>query len=257
MIQSVVFDMGGVIFTATPDSEKQLAFAAETIALVAAHGISIPDSPEVFAHKLLIADKIRKTACEKALREFSPATIWADYFLKEYGATHEQVAPIAEELCYRWNRDRNIEALRKGVNDCIESLYNMGLRLAIISNTISRTYVPHLLSESGLSRYFELVLLSSVTGLRKPNPEIFELCRQAMGYPGKSTLCYVGDTISRDVIGTRNAGWGTMIRIHNRIAKQSEKVREEALKDCPVKPDYEIEEMNELPELIRSINAIR
>lgn len=255
MIETVVFDMGGVIFTATPDPDMRLAFAAETIKLVSAHGVHIPDSPEVFAEKLEIADKIRKHDNEKALIEFPPLECWADYYLKEYGATREQLFPIAEELCFRWNSERNVAALRRDANVCMQALYDMGLRLAIISNTISRTYVPTLLAEYGLSRYFELVILSSVTGLRKPDAAIFELCRTALGSPDKDTLCYVGDTISRDVIGTRNAKWGTMVRIHNRIAKRSEKVREDALEESSYKPDYEIEELTELPALIRSLNA--
>lgn len=64
----------------------------------------------------------------------------------------------------------------------------------------------------------------------------------------KSEACYVGDTISRDVRGVRNAGWPMMIQIENpRIYYKDEKYR-----GMGYKPDVLI---HELPELTAVLDA--
>ena len=92
--------------------------------------------------------------------------------------------------------------------------------------------------------------MSSDVGIRKPDPRIFEVALKKMGVSAKETG-YVGDTISRDVIGAHNAGLGLNIRINNpRIAHRDVKYQGA---DIP-KPDYVIEQLYELPEIIRKVN---
>lgn len=254
MLKAVAFDMGGVIYTAVPDENKRIAFAADAIALLADRGVFVSDAPEVFAKKLSRSDRQRRSDNESSLREADPVSVWVDYHLVEYGATRAQLFPIAEELCFRWNRDRNDAAPRKGLADCVMGLYEQGMRLAIVSNTQSRTYVPYLLEQFGVSRYFELTLLSSVTGLRKPGAAAFRLCQDCMGLTA-GEMAYVGDTISRDVIGVKNAGWAYMIRLDNPLAKESERVREAALEKSGFAPDATAAELAEIPGLIAAYNS--
>ena len=56
--------------------------------------------------------------------------------------------------------------------------------------------------------------MSSSTGIRKPDPRIFEIALKEMGVSAAETG-YVGDTISRDVLGARNAHLGLAVRINN------------------------------------------
>ena len=79
---------------------------------------------------------------------------------------------------------------------------------------MSTTFVPRILEEHGIAQYFETITMSSVCGIRKPRPEIFEIALNEMRI-GKEQAAYVGDTISRDVRGVRNAGWPLMIQIDN------------------------------------------
>ncbi len=253
MIKAVVFDMGGVIHTVKPSRQKQLAFAKNTIQLLEENGIHIPDSPEEFDQKLMKADAVRKVDNEKYIRETPALESWTEYYLKEYGATREQVFPIAEELCLRWCRDRVEDLPREGLLDCAQGLYQAGMRLGIISNTLSRTNAPSLLCRYGVSGYFEYVLLSSVCGLHKPDPRIFELCRTTMGLE-KDEMAYVGDTISRDLIGVRNAGWHLMIRILHPEAKPDVLERENRLENCGHTPDYVVHSLREIVDIIRIHN---
>lgn len=253
MIKAVVFDMGGVIHTVEHTREKYLQFAQETIAYLAGHGIVIPDGPEEFEAKLAAADDARRAHNEQTLRETPPLEAWCDFYLKEYGVTREQVFPIADQLCFRWSRDRGFDKPRPGAADCMEGLRALGMRMGMISNTLSRTYVFHQLSGYGLSRYFECVLLSSVCGLRKPGREIFDLCATVMNLP-EEEMAYVGDTISRDVIGARKAGWGLMIRLLHPEAKPKVLQREKALEESGHRPDYTVNTLPEIIDIIKEYN---
>jgi putative hydrolase of the HAD superfamily len=65
-------------------------------------------------------------------------------------------------------------------------------------------------------------LPSSVFGWRKPNPRIFlEAARQLNLTPGE--CAYVGDTVSRDVVGARRAGYGLVIQIKSFLTAQSDR----------------------------------
>jgi len=82
--------------------------------------------------------------------------------------------------------------------------------LGIISNVITSREIPDWLEADSLSGYFKSVVLSSVFGRRKPDPAIYlEAARLAGVEP---TQCvYVGDNPKRDVVGTRQAGFGMVI----------------------------------------------
>lgn len=235
-----------MVFYSTANPEKAARFCAEAIRLLDAHGIHIPDSPAVFAEKLRLADQARKHDNEVILREFPPEEVWRRYYLAGYAFDPERLRPIAETLCFLWNETRNDIVMRPGLPETLEALKQAGYRLGIISNTVSRTHVPWKIAEYGLSRYFELVLSSSVSGLRKPDPAIFALAERAMGLE-RTELAYVGDTISRDVIGAKKAGWACVIRVLNQKEREGVRKREAALECCGYTPDLLIRELDELP----------
>ncbi len=253
MIKAVVFDMGGVIHTLRPTQEKRLRFAADTIVLLREHGVDISDTAEEFDKKIRAADELRKAYNDQTGRETPALEAWVDFYLKEYGATREQIFPIADELCLRWIRDRGEDSPRHGLEECMAGLRKQGMRLGIISNTISRTFAFGCIAEYGVAKYFEYVLLSSVCGLRKPGKEIFDLCQQTMGLQ-KEEMAYVGDTISRDVLGVHNAGWALMIRLGHPDAKPEVVERESKLNEFSHLVDFEVDELPEVVEVIRAYN---
>ena len=109
--------------------------------------------------------------------------------------------------------------------------------------------MPHYLMEYGLDTYMECVLLSSVTGVRKPAAEAFRNAERIMGLAPEE-FAYVGDTLSRDVRGVRNAGWRLAIQIKNPSVAH----RDVGLEGV-VAPDYLIEDLAEIPAIIEKENA--
>ena len=152
---------------------------------------------------------------------------------------------LGEELCYMFDRYRKHIVKREGLKETLEALRQRGYRLGVISNIMSTTFVPRILKEHGVDQYFETLTMSSVCGIRKPRPEIFEIALNEMRI-GKEQAAYVGDTISRDVRGVRNAGWPLMIQIDNpRIYHKDEKYR-----GMGYEPDVKI---GSLPEVVTAV----
>ena len=135
---------------------------------------------------------------------------------------------------------------RPHLKETMEALKAMGLRLGVISNIISRSVVRHFLAEYGIEELMDCVITSAETGIRKPSPEIFRAAEKAMDLRPEE-LAYVGDTISRDVIGTRKAGWALMIQISNPSIAH----RDAGLENAGWEPDYRIEDLAEIPAILK------
>lgn len=78
-------------------------------------------------------------------------------------------------------------------------------RLAVITNGDGAQQRAKLVA-TGLSPFFEHVLVSGDVPVRKPDPAIFDLCARALKLASE-TLAYVGDRLDVDVAGAKAAGW--------------------------------------------------
>lgn len=77
------------------------------------------------------------------------------------------------------------------------------VRLGVISNFYGN--LPVILAQLGLASLFDLVVDSTLAGVRKPEPAIFELACRELGCRPEEVL-HVGDSLEHDVRGARNAG---------------------------------------------------
>ena len=94
------------------------------------------------------------------------------------------------------------------------------------------------------------VILSSTERVRKPAAVIFERAAAACGVPC-GEMAYVGDTLSRDVLGCRNAGVALSIQIRNPDMAH----RDAAFVNTGLAPDALIEDLAEIPGIVQSYNA--
>ena len=83
-----------------------------------------------------------------------------------------------------------------------------GLIVGVISN--SNGSVQRALEEAGLAAHLQFVIDSSVVGIAKPDPRIFELGVRAAGTTPEQTV-YVGDSYFVDVVGAQRAGLGAVL----------------------------------------------
>ncbi len=98
----------------------------------------------------------------------------------------------------------------EGTIDAVRELKEMGLRLAVVSN--SDGSVRESLSRAGFDGLFEFVLDSHEVGLSKPDPAIFVHALERLGVD-PSGAWYVGDSIYHDVGGAIGAGLAASVLI--------------------------------------------
>ena len=246
MIKAVLFDLGGTLHKSSTSPERDLWFCRRILDRLGDYGIFPEGGAELLARRLAVNSEIYKHESEKTLRELPAERIWSEYYLREYGLTAEELAPFAEELSFLYDYERPCVMRRPHLKETMEALKAMGLRLGVISNIISRSVVRHFLAEYGIKELMDCVITSAETGIRKPSPEIFRAAEKAMDLRPEE-LAYVGDTISRDVIGTRKAGWALMIQISNPSIAH----RDAGLENAGWEPDYRIEDLAEIPAILK------
>ena len=119
----------------------------------------------------------------------------------------------------------------------------------VISNTASLYSVFDVLEAYGIRDYFEDVTLSSVTGYRKPHPGIFQIALREM--KAKAEECaYVGDTLSRDVIGAKRMHFGAAIQIRSFLSSQ----KDEGV-DSVWQPDHVVEKIADIVPYLEKLNG--
>ena len=181
MIKAVLFDLGGTLHTADSPAGRDVWFARRLLDRLADYGIALDAEPEALARLLHENSEIYKHSSEQTLRELPAAQIWSQYFLRDFGLTEVQLAPMAEELSFLYDYERVRVMRRPHLAQTLARLQDMGLRMGVISNIISTSVVSHFLREYGVEQYMECVILSSETGIRKPSPEIFRVAEQQLG----------------------------------------------------------------------------
>ena len=251
MITTVLFDLGGTLHSVIKKADSMPRFAERLIRRLSDYGIVLDTTPEALAAQLHENAEAYKHDTERTRTELPAAKIWNDWYLKEFHIGEEKLEPIAEELSFLYDYDRLTLMRKPRLKETIETLHGMGFRMGVVSNIISTSLVPHMLNEYGIAEYMECTVMSSVVGIRKPDPRIFAIAMQQMGVTAAET-CYVGDTISRDVIGARRANFGLVVRINNPSIAHRDAAYQGA--DAP-KADVVIQELYELPEVLRSFNG--
>lgn len=245
MIDTVLFDMGGTLEDIHVDDESRHASIQGVLDILRAHGID-PDKDFETAASAINAGWERYGAYrDPRQRELKPEEIWGGFVLTDFGLDEESVRSYAEELAHMWEVTHYHRALRPHVREMLEGLKDLGMKLGVISNTASLYQVFDILKEYGIRDYFQDVTLSSVTGYRKPNPNIFMVSlHQVQSDPAH--CAYVGDTISRDVIGPIRMGFGATFHIDSYLTR---------LKDTHISPDvkatYNIQDIYEVYTILK------
>lgn len=178
-----------------------------------------------------------KKWAEKTLKELSEEELWTKWMLPDQPS--KQVRAHAVHLNTLWRAINGTPFVFPETKSVIKELFQRGYRIGLISNTTSSIEAPSILKELGLDEYMEVMVLSTTFGQRKPHPAIFWHATKAM-LVDPARCAYVGDQPSRDVAGSRSAGFAKVIIIHW-PEKGHKKIR-----DPRLPPDHTIRNLKEL-----------
>jgi len=202
-IEAIFIDVGNTLRILVEDENFQAQARLKIATLVGTN-----ESPEVFCKQLDLRYKVYRKWAFETLNEASEKELWTRWMLSDWPI--DKIAPISGELTFLYRQTMGRRFANPDAKKVVVELTKRGYRLGILSNTITEREIPQWLEEDGLSQYFPTVILSSVFGRRKPGPEIYlEAARQAGVDPVHAA--YIGDNPSRDVLGSRRAGFGMVI----------------------------------------------
>jgi len=174
-------------------------------------GTLVDSAPQL--HRSVVA---ALAACGKPPVSLAQVSAWvgngADMLLRRAWQGQHEVdpAPPAELPALRAAFDADYAeaatqgvCLYPGVAETLSTLWQAGMRLALVTNKPSR-FVPDILAQVGLSTLFDPVVGGDCLPVRKPDPApLLHICQQT-GIPPAHCLM-VGDSRS-DVLAARNAG---------------------------------------------------
>ena len=247
MITTVLFDMGGTLEDIWVDEESHGAAIAELDRMLKSWGmdpgLTLPELRKAVEAGWKRYDAVRSAGDV----ELKPTQIWGDYILTDFDFPREALLPHCEEIAHMWEVTYFHRKLRPRVAEMLGELKAMGLKLGVISNTAALYQVFDSLEEYGIRDFFQDVTLSSVTGFRKPCRDIFTVSLRQV-YSKPEECVYVGDTVSRDVIGAKKAGFAAAIQIGSQLTKEKDRALSKALA-----PDVVIEDIYDVARVVREM----
>ena len=247
MITSVMFDMGGTLEDIFVDERSELNAIEELDRMLRAGGLDPKVDLTELKRRVDEGWKRYGVFRDASDVELKPIPIWRDYALAEFDFPPEKLEPLCEPIAHMWELTHYHRSLRPRVREMLEGLRDLGLKLGVISNTAAMYQVFDSLEEYGIRDLFQDVTLSSVTGLRKPLPDIFEVSTRQLRVKPENCV-YVGDTISRDIIGSKRAGFACSIQICSKLTRE---------KDAGVKrefePDFVVENIYDVLPVVKGL----
>ena len=247
MITTVLFDMGGTLEDIWVDEESSRAAIAALDGMLKGWGMDPGVDPETLRARVDEGWKRYDVVRSAADVELKPIEIWCDHVLTDFAFPRERLAPHCEEIAHMWEVTHYHRVLRPRVAEMLGELKVMGMKLGVISNTAALFQVFDSLEEYGIRDFFQDVTLSSVTGMRKPLRDIFTVAlRQVRSKPEECV--YVGDTVSRDVSGSKQAGFACAIQIGSQLTREKDAPLEKAMA-----PDYYITDIYDVAKVVRGL----
>ena len=236
-IKGIFFDLGGTLRYVQEDQEAIRA-AKERLAMLSGTALS----PDHF-HQMLnerYESGYRKWAFSH-MREAGDAQLWSHWLLPDYD--RELILNNAPELTLSYRSAKGIRKVISHGEETLTELNRRGYRMGIISNLIGELEIGQWLEEDGFEKYFSSVTLSSVCGIRKPDPAIYRLAGDSLGVP-LSQCASVADNLDRDITGAKEAGMGCNI-----LFIKPEKLAKKIITD-ENRPDSIIHDFRQLLDLL-------
>jgi len=145
------------------------------------------------------------------------------------------------------------------VKDLLQQLKQaFKLKLAVITNISRGDFARENMNYLGITGFFDVILTSAESGIRKPNPVIFhDALARLKVKPQEAIFC--GDTKWDDIKGAKDAGiWSVLISRPQTDADGHPTMDSNPLYHHPIEieADHVLEDLRELIPIIEKLNAL-
>lgn len=231
-IDAILFDMNGTLRVLEPDEPTQHSAKVRFLDLLGKR-----EASDEFWDELSQRYRNYNHWAQDNLLQLSEKDIWMNWLLPDY--PRELIEPVADELtlAFKERKGRTIPAA--GAIEVLVDLKQRGYKLGLVSNSLSSLDIPQSLKAFGWKDFFDSVILSSAVKYRKPAPDIFWEATRSMNVD-PAHCAYLGNRISRDVVGCKRAGFALGIIIEPQGKPHPHEL------DQIIQPDVIISSLSEL-----------
>lgn len=206
-VESVIFDLFDTLLLLENDEAYYQPSLRRLHAFLAANGVNIPF--ERFSDAYF---EVRNEFYSEAREILSEPhfNLRISQALRRLGLDLDSSSPIvagatmafAEEFMRHVTLDEQAVAV-------LEKLHEK-YKLGLVSNFAIPECVRMLLDNFGLTRFFDVVIISGEVNRRKPSSEIFEMALHGLGVDAARTI-FIGDMLDLDVVGPKTVGMKTVL----------------------------------------------
>ena len=140
------------------------------------------------------------------LGEIEKDVIYVERFRRYFAFAGIQADPAALNARYLYELGEG----RNFMPHCLELLQALHGRFLVVIVTNGDTYAQERRIElSGMAQYFDYVFISEQLGTKKPEKDFYDQVFARIGPERRATALMVGDSLSSDMQGGRNAGIAT------------------------------------------------
>ncbi|MBD2092769.1 HAD-IA family hydrolase [Microcoleus sp. FACHB-1515] len=222
MIQAVLFDLDGTLLDR--DTSIQQFVAAQYERLIT-HLNHIPQSDYVsrFIELDCRGHVWKDKVYQKIVTEFEIRRLSWQALLQDYETQFQDYCVPFPSLV-----------------EVLSGLKQQGYSLGIVSNGLG-TFQTRAIKGLGIQDYFEVILISEIEQMRKPQAEIFHRAAKRLGVTAKNSV-FIGDHPEADIMGAKNA---EMKAIWKRSSYWQEAKEADAI----------IDELSEIPSILEQFES--
>ncbi len=211
---ALLIDHGGVIATSAYDEQAMTDFVEFLARLLdtPAEPFSAERVRELIRaarqrhkeHKVHLRE--HRDTTQLPYQELSALEFWRGMFGQDLPERAQTLlAAESENLMYRFGLAKSRRTLRPGISELFEYCTLTGIRIVVVSNTISGRSVRESCARLGVDQYIGAYVCSNEQGFRKPDPSIFHEALKVAGVHAAHAW-FLGDKPENDAAGARAVG---------------------------------------------------
>jgi len=196
--ENYIFDLYGTLVDIHTDEEDEKLWEA-LAEFYGKHGAN-------YTAKEIQSDYLTKVA---ELLDISEEIRVEEVFLQLFSAKNVVADDELVLKTCRFFRDTSTEYLKlyPWSLPILEKLKAEGKGIYLLSNA-QRSFTEHELNTLGLTKYFDVIMISSDCGIKKPNLMFFKMLMKRCGLRRKECL-FIGNDETCDIFGAKKAGMDT------------------------------------------------